>query len=46
MKGGLPMLIAVREYNVPLTTLRARVDNGVYSDCTKYRLEPLLVFTC
>ena len=39
---GLPIFRAAKEFKVPLTTLRDRVDNRVSIDCTKTGPEPLL----
>ena len=39
---GLPVYRAAKEFKVPLTTLRDRVDNRVSIDCTKTGPEPLL----
>ena len=39
---GLPVYRAAKEFKVPLTTLRGRVDNRVSIDCTKTGAEPLL----
>lgn len=39
---GVPVFRAAREYSVPLTTLRDRVDNRVSIDCTKPGPEPVL----
>ena len=39
---GLPVYRAAREYAVPRTTLRGRVDNRVSIDCTKSGPEKLL----
>ena len=39
---GLPVYRAAKEFKVPLTILRDRVDNRVSIDCTKTDPEPLL----
>lgn len=39
---GLPVYRVAREYAVPLTTLKDRVDNRVFIDCTKSGPETLL----
>ena len=39
---GLRVYRAAKEFKVPLTTLRGRVDNRLSIDCTKTGPEPLL----
>ena len=39
---GLPVYRAEKEFKVPLTTLRDRVDTRVSIDCTETGPEPLL----
>lgn len=41
-ENGIPVYRATREYAVPLTTLRDRVDNRVSVDCVKPGPEPVL----